>query len=121
MECEWCKEYPPKPCPALHFEKETGSFFFDPMPSEKHENHYTTYLVMIELQKTDFKSIQGQQGRCEICPNWWFSSPTEMKCHRRLLHQNTSFTNMVDIYDGRATHQSSKEFRYCRFKVNGKV
>ena len=65
MECERCKECPPKSCSALHFEKEIKGFFFDPMPSEKHENHYATYLAMIELQNTDFKSMHDQQGRCK--------------------------------------------------------
>ena len=50
----------------------------------------------------------------------------KIKRHRRLLHPNTSVTNMVDIYDGRATHRSVEEiavlpiqckwkFAICRF------
>ena len=36
MECDWCKENPPKECPALDFEKHLGGFFFDPIQFETH-------------------------------------------------------------------------------------
>ena len=65
--------------------------------------------------------MQGQQGRRKNCPNWWLHSPTEIKRHRRLLHPNTSVTNMFENMMEEQPTDQSKKLQYCRFKVNGKV
>ena len=68
--CLWCIEKPPKPFPALDFEKEITSFFLDPMPSEKHKDFYATYFEIIELQKINFKNILRQHDRRLIKILW---------------------------------------------------
>lgn len=132
------KENPPKPCPTLDFRKKIEGFLFDPIPFGKHEDYYNvfvlqwfvlhcicstmiiTYLEMIKLQKTNFKSMQRHQVRREICLNWWFSSPTEIKHHVCLLHPNTSVTNMVENMEEQPIDES-KKLQHCWFKANGKV
>ena len=76
---------------------------------------------MIELQKSDFKSMQGQLGRCKNCPHWWLHSPEEIKRHRRLLHPNTSVTNMFENMMEEQPTDQSKKLQHCRFKVHGKI
>lgn len=71
-----------------------------------------TYLEMIKLQKTNFKSMQRHQVRREICLNWWFSSPTEIKHHVCLLHPNTSVTNMVENMEEQPIDES-KKLQHC--------
>ena len=103
--------------------KEIRGFFFDSMPSEKHEDHYAMYLEIIKLQKTDFKSMQDQQGRCKMCPNWWFSSPTEVKRHRRFLHPDPSVTQLVENMMEQQPADQSEKLQYYRFQwkvENGK-
>ena len=103
--------------------KEIRGFFFDSMPSEKHEDHYAMYLEIIKLQKTDFKSMQDQQGRCKMCPNWWFSSSTEVKRHRRFLHPDPSVTQLVENMMEQQPADQSEKLQYYRFQwkvENGK-
>lgn len=119
-ECDWCRENPPKDCEAFRFEKELGEFFFDPAPSENHAEHFSTYLESKNSQRKYQRSKQGN-GRCSICPNWWFSSSTEIKRHRRIVHPNTSQKNLIaDEKEVLKPSTSTSKLHYCRFKVNKK-
>ena len=98
-ECDWCLSHPPLDCPAYRFEKGVGGFSFDPMPSEDHPDHFMTYLEMINLKKYDYQHDLFGIGKCSICPNWWFSSPTEMKRHKKLAHPRISIKNILKKSD----------------------
>jgi len=87
QECEFCSQNPPVKLEAFEFEKRIGGFLFDLKPSENHPGHFLTYLEMINLGKTDYNVQPSKNGKCEICPSWWFSSVTEMQRHRRILHR----------------------------------
>ena len=76
---------------------------------------------MIEFQMIDFKSMRSA-GQIRNLSELVVSSPTEViKRHRRLLHPNTSVTNMVENLMEEQHTDQSKKLQYCRFKVNGKI
>ena len=67
---------------------------YEPTPSADHEGRYMTFLEMLNAEdKASFakpnehlpsKSV----GKCEMCPDWQFSSVTEAKRHVSLIHPN---------------------------------
>ena len=119
QECHHCTSNPPSPCSAYDYEKSIGGFMFDPVPSEEHECHFKTYLEMVSMENSNYKGEPQELGRCAICPNWWYSSQTEIKRHRRILHPKVPMEDIV-AGDSKYNTKESKLF-YCRFKLNGKI
>ena len=115
-ECDWCRRNPPKDCAALEFEKEIGGFFYDPIPSEKHADHFSTYFEMRKNGKK-YERPNQDDGRCSLCPNWWFSSQTEIKRHRRIVHPSTKQKYMV-TNENQTPKPTSSKTHFCHFKVN---
>ena len=99
-ECDWCRSHPPKSCSALEYEKKLGGLWYDPMPSPVHPGHFMTYLEMNEAEKFVNQHDLFKIGRCLICINWWFSSKTEVKRHRRLFHPRVPINKIVVLNDG---------------------
>ena len=56
------------------------------MPSPDHPGYFMTYLETENFGKFDHQCDLFHVGKCSICVNWWFSSKTEMKRHRRIMH-----------------------------------
>ena len=119
QECHHCTSNPPSPCSAYDYEKSIGGFMFDPVPSEEHDGHFKTYLEMVSMENSNYKGEPQELGRCAICPNWWYSSQTEIKRHRRILHPKVPMEDIV-AGDSKYNTKESKLF-YCRFKLNGKI
>ena len=112
-ECNWCLSHPPVDCPAYQFEKSIGGFCFDPMPSEDHPNHYMTYLEMVDRKKYDYQHDLFGIGKCSICPNWWFSSATEMKRHKKMVHPRVPI-NEIQVRSGDEDAPTEKT-HICKF------
>ena len=96
-ECEWCKANPPKVCEALKFEQKLNGLWFDPMPSPDHPGHFKTYLEIEQAKKFDYQQDLFGIGRCSVCVNWWFSSKTEMKRHRRIFHPRLPLDKLLRV------------------------
>ena len=119
LECDWCKSHPPKECEAFDFEKKLGGFFFEPSQSNNHPGHFSTYLEMKHSGKKYVRS-KHEHGRCSVCPNWWFSSPTETQRHRRIVHPNVPLKQMIVDDLEIAKPAPAPKLHFCRYKVNGK-
>ena len=99
-ECDWCRSHPLKSCSALEYEKKLRGLWYDSMPSPDHPGHFMTYLEMNQAEKFDNQHDLFKIGKCSICINWWFSSKTEVKRHRRLFHPCVPMNKMVLLNDG---------------------
>ena len=87
--CGYCAKNPPDNTAAFRNESKLGGFLYDPLPSTIYEGHYKTYLDLKKEECRYTPSASGDVGRCQICPNWHFSSKTEKERHNRLLHPNS--------------------------------
>ena len=108
--CQHCLDNPPIDCNALHSEINFGGFFFDAVSSESHPDHFKTYIEMINDKET-YVPKDTELGRCNICPNWWFSSEAEKQRHRKLLHPNTK-----QLFLSRSNTIQTKK-HVCHFKI----
>jgi len=113
--CNFCRENPPKECPAFEFEKSMGGLMFDPVPSDDHEGHFKTYLQMNDAKYQP--DTDTDLGRCSKCVNWYFTSITEMQRHRRLLHPKIHFQNLTLPNSGKQVNNLFS----CTHKINGKA
>ena len=121
-ECDWCHSHPPQPCNALEYEKQLRGLWYDPMPSADHPGHFMTYLEMDKAGKFDYQQDLFEIGKCSICINWWFSSKTEVKRHRRLFHPRVPMNKIVGLNDGQEILPESNQVKkrhVCNHKECG--
>lgn len=91
---------------------------FDPVPSETHSGHFKTFLEMASKEGMKYVVESSPEiGRCSLCLNWYFTSVTELHCHRRLLHPKKKLHDILEKSE--IEDQGSDLFR-CRHKINGK-
>ena len=92
--CTFCQKQPVKCKKILESMKKAKGRLYEPTPSEEHEDHYMTFLEMLNGEdkasyaKPNEHLPSKSVGKCEMCPSWQFSSVTEAKRHVSLLHPN---------------------------------
>ncbi len=92
--CTFCQKQPVKCKQILELIKKAKGQLYEPTPSAEHENHYMTFLEMLNGEDKDSFAKPNEHlpsksvGKCELCPSWQFSSITEAKRHVSLLHPN---------------------------------
>ena len=57
----------------------------EPHPSESYPGYFLTFLEMSNLVKLP-EEQSAELGKCQIYPNWSFTSDTEQTEHRKMLH-----------------------------------
>ena len=97
--CQHCSSKPVHATAVFEFLRRKKYVLFEPLKSEKHPNHYCTFLGLYEKEPGDLESstcldmpslISIELGKCEICPAYVFLSATEKKWHMTIFHPKKS-------------------------------
>ena len=112
LECNFCKQNPPKCTQTLNLLKKYKGRLMQPIPSTTHTGHFLTFLEMIKMDSFPEEEARGDLGKRMVCPNWGFTSVTEQDRHRKLFHPKTKACDIVP---------EKSQIHKCNFKINGKV
>ena len=97
--CQHCSSNPVHATAVFEFLRRKKYILFEPLKSEKHPDHYCTFLELCEKEPEDFESSTcldmpslkiKELGKCEICPAYVFLSATEKKRHMSIFHPKKS-------------------------------
>ena len=94
--CGRCRDNPSTAIKTLELMKKNDGKLFAPTRSSTHEDHYHTFLEMMDMIPVEEEMDDSELGACEICPSWRFTSNAEIDRHKKILHPFETMGNVTN-------------------------